>query len=310
MVQSEQSTPGVSASEALSRISSSGYEERFRTIFETIALGMALIDTEGRLLDCNPALQRMLGYSKDELCRLPFGQIVTAADRHSTLRHYRNLIAGKREHFTTERRYLRRDGSLLWGHTVVSLVKSAEGDPQLAIALVEDITELKHAEEELWDLLRTDELTKLYNRRGFLALAEQQVKLAVRQQRGMLLVYADVDNLKTINDTYGHRAGDKALIATATVLRETFRDSDIVARLGGDEFVVLAIDTREEDAALVTTRLQRCLARHTGRTPLTLSWGVAHFDPAAPTPLAELIAHADTAMYAQKQQKKPRRLAE
>ena len=101
-------------------------------------------------------------------------------------------------------------------------------------------------EEELLSLSITDPLTGLHNRRGFLSLAEQQLKLSDRNKRGMQLYFADLDGLKWINDTLGHEEGDKALIEAATVFKETFRTSDIIARLGGDEYAALAIDITEE----------------------------------------------------------------
>src|ERR1700686_5828877 len=87
-----------------------------------------------------------------------------------------------------------------------------------------------------------DDLTHLYNRRAFYALAAQQLKVMRRKEQGLLLFFADVDHLKNINDTYGHREGDLALVRAADALERTFRDSDILARLGGDEFAVLALD--------------------------------------------------------------------
>ncbi len=111
-------------------------------------------------------------------------------------------------------------------------------------------------EEELLNLSITDPLTGLHNRRGFLSLAEQQLKLSDRNKRGMQLYFADLDGLKWINDTLGHEEGDKALIEAATVFKETFRTSDIMARLGGDEFAALAVDITEENSEIFTARLQ------------------------------------------------------
>src|SRR5260370_27884397 len=110
-------------------------------------------------------------------------------------------------------------------------------------------------QSELGSLALTDELTGLYNRRGFLALAERQLKLGRRSGRGMLLFMMDLDRLKQINDSFGHFEGDRALKHTAHALEETFRDSDVVARLGGDEFAVLAIEATGHSEATIRTRL-------------------------------------------------------
>jgi diguanylate cyclase (GGDEF)-like protein len=159
---------------------------------------------------------------------------------------------------------------------------------------------------ELSNLALTDELTGLYNRRGFMAIAERQLKLGRRSGRGLLLFVMDVDRLKQINDSFGHFEGDHALKRTAEVLEETFRDSDVVARLGGDEFAVLAIEASGHSEATIKTRLFECLKSiraEQSRHEISLSLGVARFDPRNRTSLGELMAKADHAMYEQKRRR-------
>lgn len=153
---------------------------------------------------------------------------------------------------------------------------------------------------ELGNLAITDDLTGLYNRRGFQALAERQLKLGRRSGREMLLFFIDVDGLKQINDLWGHPEGDRTLRRTAEILRKTFRDSDIIARLGGDEFAVLAIEASGRSEASVKGRLQKYLhATNAGETQckISLSIGVARFGHHKPTSIPELMAQADLAMY-------------
>jgi diguanylate cyclase (GGDEF)-like protein len=168
--------------------------------------------------------------------------------------------------------------------------------------------ERKRMEQEIRSLSLTDELTGLYNRRGFTLLAEQEMKLAHRIKRSMLLFFGDVDNLKTINDSLGHTHGDLALKEVSTILKKIFREADIPARIGGDEFVVLAVDASVESADILTNRLQASLERRNqqGDQPyqLTLSMGIARYDPEAPCTVSELIAQADDLMYRQKQTRK------
>ena len=159
---------------------------------------------------------------------------------------------------------------------------------------------------ELGNLALTDELTGLYNRRGFMALTERQLKLGRRSGRGMLLFMMDVDHLKQINDSFGHWEGDSALKRTAEVLEETFRDSDVVARLGGDEFAVLAIEAAGHCEATIKARLLELLKSTNAGQPgyaVSLSLGVARFDPDSPASIAELMIKADKAMYEQKRQR-------
>lgn len=121
--------------------------------------------------------------------------------------------------------------------------------------------------------------------------------------------FADLDKMKQINDTLGHKEGDHALLDTASILKEAFRESDIVGRMGGDEFAVLAIHATDETKELLMKRLKKSLDlynRREGRKyRLSLSVGIAHYDPAMPSSLDELMAQADTLMYEEKRRKAP-----
>lgn len=156
----------------------------------------------------------------------------------------------------------------------------------------------------------TDELTGLCNRRGFFTLAEQQLKLARREKKGLVMLYADLDNLKTINDVLGHQEGDRALIDIGAILKATFRDSDIVARIGGDEFVVLPIGTTGDNIEKITGRLRENLENHNKkgghRHMLSISFGIACYDPERPSSIDELLGEGDKKMYEQKRLKQRR----
>jgi diguanylate cyclase (GGDEF)-like protein len=158
-------------------------------------------------------------------------------------------------------------------------------------------------ERELRSLALTDDLTGLYNRRAFYAIATQQIKVMRRKGRGLLLFFADLDHLKFINDTYGHREGDLALVRAADSLQRTFRTSDIIGRLSGDEFAVLALEASYEDENTILRRLQENLAETSAeerRYGLSMSVGVVRFDPKLNASLSDLLAKADQSMYVQK----------
>ncbi len=158
-------------------------------------------------------------------------------------------------------------------------------------------------DREIRSLAITDELTGLYNRRGFLASAMHQLKLAHRNAQDVLLLFCDVDELKGINDSFGHREGDLALIRTADALEESFRDSDLLARIGGDEFVVLASGASIPNRQAIVPRMVDSLAKanaEESRYKLSLSIGVARFDPETSISLGELMARADQDMYEHK----------
>jgi diguanylate cyclase (GGDEF)-like protein len=163
---------------------------------------------------------------------------------------------------------------------------------------------------ELSNLALQDELTGLYNRRGFLALAERQLKLARRSGRSLLLFFIDVDGLKEINDVFGHGEGDAALKCTAEALETTFRDSDVIARFGGDEFAVLAIEASGQSEATIRERLTEYLnsaKRQDSDYRFSVSLGAARFDPWNQTSIRDLIAEADRAMYEQKRRRSAER---
>jgi diguanylate cyclase (GGDEF)-like protein len=151
-----------------------------------------------------------------------------------------------------------------------------------------------------------DDLTGLHNRRGFLSLAEQQLRLILRKGSG-LLVFVDLDDLKSINDTHGHLEGNRALTATANILRACFRQSDILGRVGGDEFCVLMTDACQDSAVQVRKRLQHRVdftnAVSASRFRLSLSVGIAEVPAVRQPPLEELLRLADALMYEQKRNK-------
>ncbi len=161
---------------------------------------------------------------------------------------------------------------------------------------------------QLKEFLLIDELTGLYNRRGFLGLAEKSIQTANRTGESLLLVFADVDGLKPINDTLGHHRGDLALMETAHVLREAFRETDILGRLSGDEFVALLTCGSEVNEESLRKRFEETMEEHNafqGRTfELSISIGIALYDPKFPCSAVDLLAKADSVMYHQKKVKK------
>lgn len=186
-------------------------------------------------------------------------------------------------------------------------IPRAANKPGLILLAIEDITERKRLEEKLRRLSIEDELTKLHNRRGFFALGEQQRKAAKREKKVVSILFADLDDMKWINDTLGHEKGDQALRETAGILKKTFRESDIIARIGGDEFVVLSLLDSKKEAGMLTRRLEKTLDvanRHkTEPYRLSLSVGMACSDPEDPCSLVELLTLADKHMYEQKSPK-------
>jgi diguanylate cyclase (GGDEF)-like protein len=190
---------------------------------------------------------------------------------------------------------------------LVNIVKSRRRDSDAAYDALKRaaVWALKQSllDREARSLAITDELTGFFNRRGFLASAAQQLKLAYRDRQNVLLLFCDLDGLKKINDCFGHAEGDLALVRSADALEETFRDSDVLARLGGDEFAILAWEASVPDLGKMLSRLEKNLRRanaEESRYQLSLSVGVARYDPLSPLSLVELMAQADADMYRHK----------
>lgn len=185
------------------------------------------------------------------------------------------------------------------------LVKGSTDVTQL-VRSIHYAIERHRAMIELRRMSYVDELTGLLNRRGFLCMAEQQLKIANRANREMLLFFADMDGLKQINDNYGHQEGDNALKSIASILETTFRSSDLIARLGGDEFTILAIDAPKQNADQILIRLKTNIDEHNQLNPtfkLSMSVGVARFYPNEDIDLGKMLNHADRELYTHKNQK-------
>jgi diguanylate cyclase (GGDEF)-like protein len=205
-----------------------------------------------------------------------------------------------------------------WHRINATPLRDPQGVVRGAIVVGSDVTEQRLAQERLAQTIEAlrvlallDELTGLHNRRGFTALAEHHIEMASQTGRSLLIFFADLDDLKTINDTFGHDAGDQALRDAARLLQATFRESDLLARVGGDEFVVMACDATLSDADLFASRLHAALRAYNSladrRFMLSISTGATAYDPRTPESLDTLLRRADAAMY---RDKRLRRISE
>ncbi len=285
-------------------------EERTRAITNSAQDAILMMDNEGRISYWNPAAESILGYTNEEAIGQRLHELI-APEHHQESYHkafpaFQKTGQGAAVGKTNDLEARRKDGKVISVQLSLSAVymKGAWH----AVGILRDVSERKLMEEKILSMSITDELTGLHNRRGFLSLAGQQLKLAERNKSAMQLFFTDLDGLKWINDTLGHEEGDKALMEAANVLKETFRTSDIIARLGGDEFAALAIDITAASPTIFTGRLQSLVdARNNQenrRYRLSISVGYSSYDPEHPCSIDELMASADKLMYEQKQNKK------
>ncbi|MRR55488.1 MAG: diguanylate cyclase [Deltaproteobacteria bacterium] len=286
-------------------------EEKFRLLFEAAPDPILLMDDSGRCIDCNSAavqlfgvasrgnvLHRSLAYFSPEY--QPDGEL--SSEKETGVRQ----LALAEGTALSEWAFRHQDGSLIIVDLSIAII-SIKGI-RVQLIHLRDITEKKYVEQKLREISLTDELTGLHNRRGFMTLALQQIKIADRLAQGMTLLYADLDDLKGINDTYGHLAGDQALIDAAAILKTSLRASDILARLGGDEFVGLILESGGETELAVLARVQENLNAHNllRIRPFRLSFsiGTARYEVTSPCSVEELLEAADREMYRNKLEKK------
>jgi len=276
-------------------------ESRFRGAFEASGIGMVLVALDHRWLKVNQSFCDMVGYSEEELLAKTFEDITHPDDLKEDLEYVQRLIDDQIPYYRLEKRYYHRDGYIVWGALSVSLVRDTRGYPLYFVGQIEDITEKKLFEEKLQTMLVTDELTGLYNRKGFFELASE--KLTLPSERHTLF-FADLDCMKWINDRLGHREGDVALAAVARLIKDTFRESDIIGRIGGDEFAILAVGVKEAEEEVLLARLQHNIERFNADRkpgiPISLSIGFSHREPEDPRQLEALLAEADESMYEKK----------
>lgn len=280
---------------------------KFKLGIERSGEGIFIADREGTLIYVNPAFEKIYGFSREEVLGKTPRILKSGTLPPEVYQQFWGTILAKKV-MSGEIINKTKDGRLLCAYSSANPILNEEGDIIGFLAIQRDITENKRMEEDLRALSLVDELTGLYNRRGFVTLAQQQLKLANRLMRKDFLVFVDLDHMKWINDTFGHQKGDEALVEAADILKNTFRESDIVARIGGDEFAILTVETEDADIEAINTRLQGNIKCHQGKGhcsfTLSMSVGITRYDPEHPCSIDELLAKADKLMYEQKRDRK------
>lgn len=273
----------------------------FASLFESAPEAIAILDAHDHIMRINGQFTALFGYTEEEAVGEDINALIVPEELAEEGETFCTKV-GSGEGVRAESLRRHKDGHTFW--VSISATRFSAGDePGKVYAMYQDISARKRAEEDMRALLLVDELTGLPNRRAFITLSEQRLKLAIRMERDVLMIFIDVDHLKHINDTWGHLAGDRALIDTARVLKESCREADIIARLGGDEFVALMTVDSDQTSELVCERIKARVELHNLETPrgypLSLSVGATRTKSEG-TMLADLLAQADTALYEQK----------
>ena len=288
-------------------------EERFRLLIENAVDLIAILEIDGTIKYVSPSHKRILGYDDQDLLGRRAFEFIHPEDLQGVVEIFSRGIQSIGDEnydqdmsYSAEFRFRHKDGCWVTLESFGKLYPPDTGETGVIINS-RDVTERKKMEESLRSLSVTDDLTNLYNRRGFMSFAEHHIKTADRNKQRMLLILIDLDGLKQINDAYGHKEGDMALIDTAEVIKDTFRKSDLIARVSGDEFVVLTPDSKLNAIEAIRTRLLQNIEAHNSKQnrlyKISLSFGIAVYEPDNPSSIDRLMAEADELMYVEKHKK-------
>ena len=277
-------------------------EEKYRSLVHSTEDSIYLVDRNYRYLFMNKRHVARMGFSGDEYVGRSFGEFHSPENTRWFAQKADEVF---RDGESIQHEHKRGNDGRCFLLTL-SPVREPDGTIVAVTVVSKDISRIKNMEAKLRTLSLTDELTGLYNRRGFFTVGEQLLKQSRRQKTGIFVLYADVDDLKEINDKCGHQEGDMALIHTANVLKRTFRESDIIARIGGDEFVVLAMETAKTGVDKLENRLKLILDERNAKNQryrLSLSTGIVYCAPECVQSIDELLIQGDQLMYERKKSK-------
>ena len=283
-------------------------ESRYSSTVELAAIGIAHIDPKGHLMWVNQKFCDMLGYTSEELTGLTIYEISHPEDAHLSDRDRARLHKGELDTAIVEKRYLRADGNAIWVRITGTVRRDDYGAPIYDIAIVEDISDRRAAEQRVQYLATHDEMTGLLNRTTFVELVSHAIESARRRNRRCSVLFIDLDRFKVINDSLGHEAGDLLLREMTGRIRSCMREADVLARFGGDEFVVLLEELGgRQDVEAVAKKILASVLEPLSvlgqECRVTASIGIAMF-PEDAQDVQVLMKHADSAMYQAKDEGK------
>lgn len=273
----------------------------FRGIFNNASAGISLLSKEGYYRHANLTLCNMLGYTEEELRYKSYRDITFPEDIEASVSLWQKIWEGQCPSFSFEKRYICKNGNILWVEANLSSIRREDDKITDAIAVVIDITDRKRMEEELRHQATTDFLTGVDNRRSFMQKTQEEFSRAQRYKRELALLMIDLDKFKEVNDIYGHLVGDQVLRDVVKACKSALRETDILARIGGEEFAATLLESDLETARTVALRVQQKVkevsVEYGGREiQITVSIGIG-VRREEDTSLDDILKRADDALY-------------
>lgn len=266
---------------------------RFQATFEQAAVGMAHVAPDGRFLLVNDRFCEVVGHEREKLVSGDYQNITHEEDLAEDLANVESLLKGEVDCFMMEKRYIRADGSTVWANLTVSLIRDADRRPDFFVAVVEDISRRKDAEQRALH----DPLTGLPNRRWL----NEYFRTAFDHGavHPTVVAYLDLDGFKSVNDLFGHAEGDRCLTDVATCLESVIRDRDRICRIAGDEFVLLMPDTTKDTALELIEGFRQSIKDLCAERPwkIGVSAGAVVVDAQRFSGLDDILEAADQLMY-------------
>ena len=282
-------------------------QQEFASLFMNSPEALIYLDEKSTILNINPRFTKLFGYTLEEIKGKNINEgFIYPPDK---IKEGKKLdkIASSKGYFHYETIRKKKDGTLFPVSISGANIK-IDGQTKGLTATYIDITERKRLEKRLEKLAHFDVLTGCYARGYGLSLFERQIKSAQRRKTSILLLYLDLDGLKYINDTFGHKEGDKALKEAAKFFKSTLREVDIICRMGGDEFLLIFPDSSLNDVPLIkeriTNKLKELNKNLNNPYKISFSVGLSCYNPSNPLSIEELIKIADENMYEEKKKKK------
>jgi len=275
-------------------------EEQFRMAIQGAPEGVAVTDSHDRIVQANPALSELMGTTAEALIGHRFREFIPEEERASVEDLRSRLLLGELESMRIEHRLLGSDAELWVDHSV-GILRDESGSPRLFVHQFADRTETRRMQADLTFRATHDVQTGLANRANLLTRLEARLGITPEPAENVGVLYCDIDNLKQINDRYGHRVGDDVIAAVADRLASAVRHADIVGRIGGDEFVIVLDQCPDEEILVsVAENVQKAASglvkTHSGKkVRVTVSVGAVL--AAATTDTDDALSRSDHALY-------------